>query len=1399
MDPILLPFDQYQRYRNVADLVGLLRAGQEPLSILDAGSHGARLLAAFLPGDHIQELDRTMPESREGDPSFIRADILDSGLPPDCYDVVVAVDVYEHIPAERRADFIGELARLSRGAIILVAPFASPGVAEAEAQVNDRYRMLAGTDYPWLVEHLEYGLPDLDEAVALFKERGLKVSRFGHGNLRIWRRAMGILLAASRDGRTPSFCDGFNGFYNRFVHPVDHLPPCYRHFIVAVHGGSGLQRDRVEDFVRSLEGTGNPGLDRAEAYLDGFEQLHLVDLVVEGVQRAWGEKGPTMIEAQRENARLQVELAKDRQLLARLEDEREQLLREMTGLRAERARAINAENSIRHLQEHLRQTQMLADSLRISSRLKHRLRQAAAPLTFAAWALEKLSSTGKGLRILRRHGLRALLTKMKEEFARQSTDPADSPAVQGATGWQESIHDSYVRINSIQPPMRERLATLAASWESKPLISVVMPVYNVDPRWLDRAVGSVLDQIYPEWELCIADDASTREDTRAALRRYEGQPRIRIAWREKNGHICAASNSAVEMATGQYIAFMDNDDTLAENALFEVAALLRDDPATDLVYSDEDKMDEQDRRYDPHFKPDWSPELFLSYNYINHLTVLRRELFTAVGGFRPGFEGAQDYDLLLRVVERTRQIRHIPKILYHWRAIAGSTARDAKDKPIVDIAARKGLEEHLARRGIAARTYKPRFAHRLGLPLSQLDWPDTGPVVTIIIPTFNQHSLLRTAVASIRAKTSYRDYCIMVVDNDSDEPAAREYLDGLGRDGVRVERIGNEGRPFSFSRVNNLAAARAEGDLLLFLNNDIEVREPAWLSRLVGYLGLPGVGATGARLLFPDGTLQHTGVVLCMHGGIIPDHAFPRQNAEKVSYYFLAEVARNCSALTGACLLTRKSDFLAAGGFDEETFRVSLQDVDYCQKLGAKGLRSVYVAGAELVHHQSATRPLEDDPAELAGLRRRYDTGTDPYYNPNLSRDASFVPAAVCANLDWRRHLSRPLKVLVFSHNLERAGAPTAMADLAHGLKSLHSAEFEVEMLSPVHGPLEALLRKRGIPCRILDLQSENLAAGWGYEAKYLAMKRSFHEFLANSDADLVVTNTLFGFCAVTAARAVGLPALWVISETLDSGELGRVIEPFAEPDCRAAFSAANGVVFGSAGTRIGYEKLNLANNFSVIHNSLEREDLERFITEHDAAGARKHTGSPQDRTVFLTVATICERKNQRVVVEAAGLLARRRRDFVCRLVGANENIVPYLPDLRAMVEARRLGDVVHILPESDELAWHYRGADAFVFPSTSECYPLATLEALIFGLPVVTTRCHGVTEQVRAVNALFFDPLDAQGLASHLERLMDDADLRRTMGRHSRSISEYLPTFADMIGRFRALAVGAWLQGGRP
>jgi GT2 family glycosyltransferase len=528
-------------------------------------------------------------------------------------------------------------------------------------------------------------------------------------------------------------------------------------------------------------------------------------------------------------------------------------------------------------------------------------------------------------------------------------------------------------------------ATVSALPQNRrPLISVLTPVFNPQARWLEEAIASVRTQIWPAWELVLVDDASTAPHVREILSRAAAEDvRIRPIFREVNGNISRATQDALAAAQGEFMALLDHDDTLTPDALARVALLLNETPDTDMIFSDEDKLELNGRLTAPYFKPAWAPEMFLGTMYTCHLGVYRTALAKAVGGFREGYEGAQDYDFVLRLAEKTNRIRHLPRVLYHWRRVPGSTARRYSEKSYAEAAAAKALNDAIARRNWSAIVEPGPIPSLFRIRRKLFD----RPLVSIIIPFRDKPELLERCVTSIRARTNLADIRLELIlaDNGSRAPAAAALLrDYAARPDVKILR---DDGPFNFSRLNNRAAREASaGEYLLFLNNDTEALNDEWLSALVEHGQNPEVGAVGAKLLYPDGRVQHAGVVLGV--GEVAGHAHRLIPDHDPGYFGGAAVVREFSAVTGACLLTRRALFLEMDGFDEVNLAVAYNDVDYCLRLRERGLRVLYTPYARLRHHESASRGLVNNPREAAYMQRRWGKAllNDPYYHPALSR-----------------------------------------------------------------------------------------------------------------------------------------------------------------------------------------------------------------------------------------------------------------------------------------------------------------------------------------------------------------------------------------------------------------------------
>lgn len=717
---------------------------------------------------------------------------------------------------------------------------------------------------------------------------------------------------------------------------------------------------------------------------DSVEGTLCVALGQEG--REWStslEKMLAEVSAQHEHMQQQRDFAQQQ-----LVDVQQQLVQVQQQLELAQQK-LERVSMARESSEHLLHELLTSTSWQLTSPLRWpRLQVRKGRAWWQRWKYFLLSRGGltvvlrKALHIYKRDGMASVTAKLRVLHTVDTVSPES-----GFTFDRNDYAEWVRRYDTLDDVMRQQIRGRIKEMAS-PVISIVMPTYNANPTWLEEAINSVQNQLYPHWQLCIADDASTDPEIRSLLTRLAScDSRIKVVLRAQNGHISAASNSALELATGDWVALLDHDDVLPEHSLYYIASAILEHPEARLIYSDEDKINEHGMRFSPYFKTDWNPELFLSHNMICHLGVYRRDVLTEIGGFRVGFEGAQDYDLALRFIEHIEpaQIHHIPRVLYHWRMHQGSTAAAAEAKPYAMLAGERALNEHLQRRGIAGRVEFVVDGYRTHYRL-----PETLPLVSLIIPTRNGLALVRQCVESITQKTDYSNYEIILVDNGSDDPAALDYFARLAQD--NIARVLRDDRPFNYSRLNNDAVAQARGEVIALINNDIEVISPGWLSEMVGLVMRSEIGAVGAKLLYPNGTIQHAGVALGIGG--VAGHVHKYIDRKAGGYYSRAKLASAFSAVTAACLLVRRSVYQEVGGLNEVDLTVAFNDVDFCLRVREAGYRNVWTPYAELYHHESATRGFEDNPAKQARfaaevqymmMRWGQQLLEDPYYNKNLT------------------------------------------------------------------------------------------------------------------------------------------------------------------------------------------------------------------------------------------------------------------------------------------------------------------------------------------------------------------------------------------------------------------------------
>jgi GT2 family glycosyltransferase len=566
--------------------------------------------------------------------------------------------------------------------------------------------------------------------------------------------------------------------------------------------------------------------------------------------------------------------------------------------------------------------------------------------------------------------------------------------ITGQAAWvnqaTDGAYQTWIQLNEPNPQDIPRLQAFNQRTGLTPLISIAMPVFNPPLPALRLAIESLLAQTYPHWELCAVNAAPQNTAVNALLDEYAARDnRIHVQALAENLGIARNTNAAIAMAQGEYVALLDHDDALAPFALHEVVnALWLTLGEADFIYSDEDKLDQAGAvRFDPFFKPDFSPDLLRSMNYICHLLVLKRTLGDSIGWLQPGMDGAQDYDLVLRAAEKARRIYHIPHILYHWRVVPGSTAGALQAKSVGE-ASRLAVARHLERTQEPAELLPGRTPG-----WNRLQYPISGSgTLSVIIPNRDHADDLARCVNGIPQQVEGYAVEIVIAENGSRQPATQAFYAQLSQE--RRVKICTWTQPFNYSLINNFAVEHASGDVLLFLNNDIEAINADWLARMLEHALRPQIGCVGAKLLYPDRTIQHAGIILGIGG--VAGHSHKYFPAEADGYFGRLKVIQNVSAVTAACLMVRREVFTAVGGFDPD-FQLAFGDVDLCVRIQAAGYRNLFTPYAELYHHESKTRGVEDTEEKKERFVREARSFTakhakllssgDPFYNPNLSLD----------------------------------------------------------------------------------------------------------------------------------------------------------------------------------------------------------------------------------------------------------------------------------------------------------------------------------------------------------------------------------------------------------------------------
>lgn len=1081
-------FDQYQRYKNAEIVINSIREKEERLNILEVGANEHKNLEEFLPNDKVTYLDIVLSEERKNDPAYILGDATRMDIESDSYDIVVALDVYEHVLPERRKAFLSEINRVASRLFIIGAPFDTLGVSESENRVNSVYRCLYGTNHPWLIEHIENGLPQLEQTIKCLNALGCEVDVFSHGSLRLWERLTNIELASVTDVELANYAEKIFDIYNKYAFEADYGDDSYRHFVVGTKNGNRIQINIKENDTKSLElldelekqfwilhdtakqtpastkyqlvcyyktedvtefseecckkknfkpgsnrfvvdfsdckkitelridplncnciiqnfcvresgnarrlevlssnglydenkyifNTTDPmffvevpeaGIEKIEVSFDVVEyENNIIEQLYQG-----GEKRKVLIKEKDELIAQKEKLAIEKEELA---TEKEELEKHLYNIESELAHYkthyFAAINQREDLKVQLSEMNQKYDAVINSSCWR-----ITRPLRFVFERIKKICHSNrflylfaKGIKSLLTEGFRATWNKVRFTIVR--------------------VKDNRKYYRQMVLSKKEQEFQKNKKFERDIVFSIIVPLYNTPKNFLKEMIESVQDQTYAKWELCLADGSDDKYSyVEKICRQYiRKDKRIKYKKLDNNLGISENTNAAIEMATGDYIGLFDHDDLLHPSVLYEYMNVICEKNA-DFIYCDELTFEGTlEKIITMHFKPDFAIDNLRANNYICHFSVFDKKLLNAVGGFRKEFDGSQDHDMIFRLTEKANKIIHIPKILYFWRSHPNSVAADINSKSYAIEAGKKAVREHLERCGecgIVESTKAFPTIYRIKYDILHAD------KVSIIIPNCNHVEDLRKCVYSIQKLTTYTNYEILIVENNSSEESIFEYYKKVENNQIKII---NWDKPFNYSAINNYAASLADGKYLLFLNNDTEVIEATWIEELIMYAQRNSVGAVGAKLYYPDDTIQHAGIILGMGADGVAGHGHYRVHRTNLGYMGRLYYAQNVSAVTAACMMIRKEVFVEVNGFDEE-FTVAYNDVDLCMKVLKAGYLNVFNPYAELYHYESISRGAEDTlekrvrfEKEVMRFKEKWEKELeigDHYYNPNLT------------------------------------------------------------------------------------------------------------------------------------------------------------------------------------------------------------------------------------------------------------------------------------------------------------------------------------------------------------------------------------------------------------------------------
>lgn len=1095
-----ITFDQYQRYKTIQILIKAIKNYYklDKVKILEVGANEQLNLEKFLPDEDITYSDLEVPESIGSDVKFIKADAtnlcnIDDGE----FDIVVSSDVFEHIPKDKRNDFIKETYRVSKILNINCFPFYSRAVVNSEIRVNEFYKGIYGIDHRWLKEHIDNGLPNINDIEILLNRLNMKNFMFEHGDIFVWEEMTKALSFSESSHNTLEVMQRIVNVYIDYIYRHDIGNENYRKFLIIAKEDEALKyiKDAVNqnfdkelsskytnflyrniDDMKSIVQTINlkneeDNIKKVSLYIDdgqGFSE----DNVIQYNYKIDNYKGKVHIfnEIDKKVRRLRLDPIEGKCIIIRnfdidsnlgkakyeivngyrLEDyiifdtNDPQISIEIdhaiewlditfdisicnysnsivffNSLRNIMVKNIEEKNNIievmqekskeiqgksKEIEQKSKEIQQKNEVIRNTNQALDNINKKITDMecslqyyknsyniisTSTCWkitkpirmlfdVLKKMIGLNrytliiyKAIKCLKNNGIKFTCKKIVIKLRKQNG------------------YNKYVNGADLTEKERNRQQKTNFSRDIK--FSIVTPLYNTPEEFLHEMIDSCRNQTYSNWELCLADGSDNEHAyVEKIVKSYmKKDKRIKYKKLQKNGGISENTNECIKMSTGDYIALFDHDDVLHPSVLYEYMKAICEKDA-DFIYCDEDKFEKDiNKRFDPYFKPDFAIDNLRANNYICHFTVFKKSLLNQVGLFKKEFDGAQDHDIIFRLVEKSKNIIHVPKVLYHWRVSTASVAADPYAKPYTITAGINAVTEHLKRCGLEAKVESSKFHPNV----YRIKYKIIGqPLISILIPNKDHIEELSRCINSILEKSTYKNYEIIIIENNSEKEETFEYYEQLKRyKNIKVVVYKTDGK-FNYSAINNFGVNYTNGEHLLFLNNDVEVISENWLEEMLMYSQREDIGAVGAKLYYPNNTIQHAGIILGIGG--VAGHSHKYFDRNSCGYFARCVMQQNFSAVTAAALMMKKSIFTHIEGFDE-SFEVAFNDVDLCMRIRRAGYLIAWTPYAELYHYESISRGYEDTAekkerfkGEVLRFQKRWTKeleNGDPYYNPNLT------------------------------------------------------------------------------------------------------------------------------------------------------------------------------------------------------------------------------------------------------------------------------------------------------------------------------------------------------------------------------------------------------------------------------